>query len=461
MNSAYQNLIKILQIPNSDWFPVVFKNYFHTTGINVEAVNEFIDDGTVYLLWFKHHGDPTKYPVKHIYDGTVLDTIPKEWHQAINDKKIRIVIDTMEESWGPYYYQSVNQVESKNLHLLLEYSAERIGINPEQIVWITGDMNAEQYCSGSSVKVKSICMFLWSYVNLIKHAGYQLDDFIYDYDLITNFVISPNRMPKVHRAYSVYRLHKMQQEKNVYPFNHIKYSFPKELETIPDNKISSTYRKLLKRKENWQKYFDRNNNLPWMEIKKHIHELEYELPKYIDINNFDQNNCAGADAITLIGDHFRSSAVSLITETWAEGGKLFISDAILTSILHTTPFIVVGNRGTLDFLKQKGFKTYSEFWNESYDLIEDDADRWQSALDQLEKIGKELLNEHSKWYDFRKRSKEITQYNVKHMFNIAEQEEQNFYNYMLSLVSNNFKDGSTENQSPTVSDPIFKDTIDE
>ena len=54
------------------------------------------------------------------------------------------------------------------------------------------------------------------------------------------------------------------------------------------------------------------------------------------------------------------------------------------ALWYPTPFVVVGNMGVLKRLKDMGFKTFSDFWDESYDDI-------PNLNDRLEKI-KEILN---------------------------------------------------------------------
>jgi hypothetical protein len=36
------------------------------------------------------------------------------------------------------------------------------------------------------------------------------------------------------------------------------------------------------------------------------------------------------------------------------------------------PFVVVGTRGSLEYLRSYGFRTFGNIWDESYDLAEDD-----------------------------------------------------------------------------------------
>lgn len=415
--------LKILRIPNTEWYDVNINGNFYGTSIPVETVSNLNDTS---IIWFKHHGDSRSFPVSTIYDGTVLNCIPVEWIPLINQKQIHIIIDTMEESWGPVYNDTINQVESINLHEQLESNANKLGINCNQITWLTGDINAEKYCKDSRINVKSFCMFLWSFANIVNNdSKYKNNTKQEDID---NFIICPNRFPKAHRGYTVSRLKKMQEQNNEYAFKRIRYSFPKEIKDLPASTIIDAYNKLKDRKQKWPKYFDRNNTFDWDDIKKHMHELHNTLPRKLDDVDINTNSCAEIDAINSISDYYQRSAICLVTETWAEGRKLFLSDAVFAPILQRTPFLLIGCRGSLSFLQSKGFKTFSSIIDERYDDIEDDAERWDAVLTQVEKLGREQTI-----FSIKKQLKETLDYNFKNMFNVAVQEEQSFALFLRGL----------------------------
>jgi hypothetical protein len=425
--------LKILKIPNTEWFDINFNNSFYGTEIKIHSEYHFDETDTrTHIIWFKHHGAQHLSPVSTIYDATALDSIPSDWIPFINQKRIHIIIDTMEESWGPVYEDTINHTESSNIHLLFRDASIRLGIDPGQITWLTGDMNAESYCKDSDVNVKSVCMFLWSFVNIIKYGEKNRSHFVNKHDSIDTFLICPNRFPKAHRGYTVARLKKLQEQDNKNTaFDRIRFSFPKEIDGLPYSTIKDAYDKLKSRKHNYPNHFDRYNTFDWDNIKKHMYELHDMLPRQIDDVDFNTSYCADIESISSIGEYYRRSAFCLVTETWAEGRKIFISDAILAPILYATPFLLVGCRGSLEFLRSKGFKTFSDVVDESYDDIEDDAQRWDAVLNQVETLGSgkyvhdlQLTNTVLQ---------EILDYNLNHIFDIAPTEELAFSEYLNKL----------------------------
>lgn len=76
----------------------------------------------------------------------------------------------------------------------------------------------------------------------------------------------------------------------------------------------------------------------------------------------------------------KCSFVNLITETDVCNRELFITEKTYKSIYNCQPFIVFGSPGVLNELKNKGFTTFSDFWSEEYDNIENDYERMLEVL---------------------------------------------------------------------------------
>lgn len=61
-----------------------------------------------------------------------------------------------------------------------------------------------------------------------------------------------------------------------------------------------------------------------------------------------------------------------------------ISEKALTPILYMRPFVIAGGPYVLRYLRELGFETFSEFWDESYDEIEDHKERFEAIANILE-----------------------------------------------------------------------------
>jgi hypothetical protein len=100
---------------------------------------------------------------------------------------------------------------------------------------------------------------------------------------------------------------------------------------------------------------------------------------------------------------FKESAESLlyvVTETVASGRRQHLTEKTFKPICLRMPFVLVACAGSLEYLKQYGFKTFSEFWNEDYDLEPNEHVRVARIsqllqdLDQLSTREKQQLFNH-------------------------------------------------------------------
>ena len=57
------------------------------------------------------------------------------------------------------------------------------------------------------------------------------------------------------------------------------------------------------------------------------------------------------------------------------------------------PFIILGCPYTLRYLRGLGFKTFPEFFDESYDMIEDVRERYDAVLKNILELNKKSLEE--------------------------------------------------------------------
>lgn len=98
------------------------------------------------------------------------------------------------------------------------------------------------------------------------------------------------------------------------------------------------------------------------EFQSYVKMLEAIGPKELDMDLLDNN-----PAIQYNIDHYKQTFLSLIPETGFSNHSVFFSEKIWKSIRVGHPFILVGSPGMLKELHNLGFKTFSNWWDESYD----------------------------------------------------------------------------------------------
>jgi hypothetical protein len=91
-------------------------------------------------------------------------------------------------------------------------------------------------------------------------------------------------------------------------------------------------------------------------------------------------------------DQFGPCAESLVyhvTETVYTGRRLQLTEKSFKPIALGMPFVLSATAGSLAYLRSYGFRTFSEFWDESYDLETDDyvrAEKVATVLKQLDDL---------------------------------------------------------------------------
>jgi hypothetical protein len=74
-------------------------------------------------------------------------------------------------------------------------------------------------------------------------------------------------------------------------------------------------------------------------------------------------------------DECAESMLYLVTETVATGRRHHLTEKTFKPIALGMPFVLVAPKGSLEYLRSYGFKTFGDFWDESYDTIADDNER--------------------------------------------------------------------------------------
>ena len=143
-----------------------------------------------------------------------------------------------------------------------------------------------------------------------------------------------------------------------------------------------------------------------------VNSLYKKLPLILDTTDFNGlNSTLVNDAISNL---YNTSLVHIISETNFFTPVIHQTEKTIKPISNLQPFIMLGSPNSLKSIKDMGFKTFSRFWDESYDTEYDNNVR-------LLKIT-ELCKTISEWspqrkIDFTFEVKEIVDYNYNQFMN--------------------------------------------
>lgn len=71
--------------------------------------------------------------------------------------------------------------------------------------------------------------------------------------------------------------------------------------------------------------------------------------------------------VTLPCEWYRTFFVDIVCETFSNGNTFFVTEKFWRAVATKTPFIIQGAQHTLRRLKQIGFRTFDQWWDEGYD----------------------------------------------------------------------------------------------
>jgi hypothetical protein len=111
-------------------------------------------------------------------------------------------------------------------------------------------------------------------------------------------------------------------------------------------------------------------------------------PEFLDTLpiTFDDTDLEINHAHEIVIKDFMNSFVSLISETSIDPGEIFPTEKIFKSIVGLHPFILFGSPGFLEHLKCCGYKTFSKWFDESYDKEKDLENRIFKVVSEVEKV---------------------------------------------------------------------------
>lgn len=117
--------------------------------------------------------------------------------------------------------------------------------------------------------------------------------------------------------------------------------------------------------------------------------LRGSTEKYTAFNGYDYS-----DPLTSIYKHI---LVDIVAESHVAGKTFFPTEKTIRPMLLKKPFVVFGSQDYLEYLRQMGFRTFSDFWDEDYDGYEA-ANRLHKIQTLIDSIAQKPVAELEKMY---------------------------------------------------------------
>jgi hypothetical protein len=151
--------------------------------------------------------------------------------------------------------------------------------------------------------------------------------------------------------------------------------------------------------------FSKTNNFKYavrnMDLKNKEHVINimdkgpYNLQSEQNLSFNDVNAWTDKEYAAHINSYFDICFESFFYD---ESETLSLTEKIFKPIINFQPFIFVATKGSLNLLRNLGFKTFEGFIDESYDDIEDNDKRLFAAYEQIKKLCSMSKEEIHNWY---------------------------------------------------------------
>lgn len=129
------------------------------------------------------------------------------------------------------------------------------------------------------------------------------------------------------------------------------------------------------------------------QIKKNICDA---YPFFIDYT--DKNFVSGMHNFFNTKDSWLNSYFSIVNETTVSDKHIFITEKCIRPMIYFHPFIIYGNPNILKHLRNLGFETFPEFFDESYDDELDKVKRRKMIVKAVKNLCDKSLDEMHELY---------------------------------------------------------------
>ena len=255
-------------------------------------------------------------------------------------------------------------------------------VSPDRVIYVTGNLSVEKqyeaYCSNKNIQTKLF---------VVPHI--QFEELIYD---------SAQKQVSVLPTLKDHLIYKSQNKIHLY----------------------NCFQKRARPHRIWMFYYLYKNNLlddglnsmntfgnSFYEGKSISPEEQQELLKILPmyprkgLNDFMKGEfegpLGGQYERDLYHQETRDSWVSVVSEASYAENTCFISEKSFKPIAARHPFIMCGNKNSLTYLKELGYKTFEGFIDESYDSM-NTWERYQAIIDNLLKIKSMSEKQKLDWY---------------------------------------------------------------
>jgi hypothetical protein len=99
---------------------------------------------------------------------------------------------------------------------------------------------------------------------------------------------------------------------------------------------------------------------------------------------------------TTVDEHFTNSYLNIVIETHMDvdqSGGVFLTEKTFKPIKHCQLFVIIGAAGSIQQLRNMGYRTFDHVIDHGYDHIQNTTERWNRACLEIERLAKTNLHQ--------------------------------------------------------------------
>lgn len=268
-----------------------------------------------------------------------------------------------------FYFAFEGYYEGK-FFKLIEDCINYLNIEKNRVFYVSGDLASDHVNTSQNY-------------NIIGHWLFPLleNDYPRMWKTIDHNEIDPHRKRSKHflclnrnrRPHRNYLAAKLVADTNLWDKTYLSYGNDKENPSLLEGE------ELCKKDDDWDKLVENLCRFDPIRLDMSKHDLV--------------KNDRMIDQRLVFNSYFNIVTESQIEISEKNPKYVFITEKTLKPIAWMQPFIVIGNAGTLDILRKKGFYTFPEIFDESYDLCEDPRDRIHMIEAEIRRIAAKPIDE--------------------------------------------------------------------
>ena len=382
----YRHVAEINELDNRG-FPICRPLFSHSSlpsVLGLKEVERTKFDFKSKFSYFVHVHHNQKLWARHI------DLIPKQILDEVRKENCTLVFDNTLEG---------DRIDGRHLLFPLYGSVKKLKLPAKQVVFITNDLNSEDshnvYSTQDKIKVISFMWNVYDVKRLMKHKFLRN---IKNIDTEINY--KKKNIEKIKPFLKVNRTNRPERDLFMLFIEHedlydkFKISFPHfSKEDFPTH-------------NRFKKYLKPSN----------INFLLNKVPFDIDKTDETNHGPAGYGEGYFNADlpfqpiHYRNTLFSIVMCAFPfVENACHLHSSTFNPIHQGHPIIQFGPYKSLERMRERGFKTFDKWWDESYDEIKDGWERFDAILKLVDKLSRKSNKELLEMYvDM----KDVLQHNI-------------------------------------------------